>query len=187
VQRLRAESCAVVTGVNTLLYDDPSLNVRAAAQGSSAELSALRQPRRVILDSALRTPATARLLQLPGDVLVLTASAETQRLAGVEVRQLAAGSGGRVDLQAAMQCLAKDYPCNEVLLEAGPTLSGAMVQAGLVDEVIIYIGAKFLGSDAMPLLRLSGLQHMADQIALDIVDATTIDGDLRVTARLRSA
>jgi diaminohydroxyphosphoribosylaminopyrimidine deaminase/5-amino-6-(5-phosphoribosylamino)uracil reductase len=187
VQRLRAESCAVVTGVNTVLHDDPSLNVRAALQGSSAELSALRQPRRVILDSALRTPATARLLQLPGDVLVLTASAETQRLAGVEVRQLAAGSGGRVDLQAAMQCLAKDYQCNEVLLEAGPTLSGAMVQAGLVDEVIIYIGAKFLGSDAMPLLRLSGLQHMADQIALDIVDATTIDGDLRVTARLRSA
>ena len=128
-------------------------------------------------------------LQLPGAVLVLTASAETARLAvpGVEVRQLAADTAGRVDLRAAMQCLAQDYQCNEVLLEAGPTLSGAMVQAGLVDEVILYIGAKFLGSEAMPLLRLSGLQqHMADQIALDITDVTTIGADLRVTARPRS-
>ncbi len=189
VQRLRAESCAVLTGVNTVLSDDPALNVRVDAQGAAAEPSSLRQPRRVILDSALRTPASARLLQLPGAVLVLTASAETARLAvpGVEVRQLAADTAGRVDLRAAMQCLAQDYQCNEVLLEAGPTLSGAMVQAGLVDEVILYIGAKFLGSEAMPLLRLSGLQqHMADQIALDITDVTTIGADLRVTARPRS-
>ncbi len=188
VQRLRAESCAVLTGVNTVLHDDPALNVRVDAQGVDAEPATLRQPRRVILDSTLRTPATASLFQLPGEVLVFTASADAARLSvpGVEVRPLAADASGRVDLRAAMQVLAQDFQCNEVLLEAGPTLSGAMVQAGLVDEVILYIGAKFLGSDAMPLLRLSGLQHMADQIALDILDVTVIDTDLRVTARLRS-
>lgn len=185
VQRLRAESCAVVTGVNTVLQDDPALNVRVDAQGAAAAPAVLRQPRRVILDSALRTPVTARVLQLPGEVLVFT-TCSGRPLAGAEVRQLAAGADERVDLRAAMQSLAQDYQCNEVLLEAGPTLSGAMVQAGLVDEVILYIGAKFLGSDAMPLLRLSGLQHMADQIALHITDVTVIDADLRVTARLHS-
>ncbi len=190
VQRLRAESCAIVTGVNTILSDNPSLNVRAEQlpDPRPADL-ALRQPRRFIIDSALRTPPESRILSLPGEVLFLVATPHPQQVqrfaaSAAQIRQIAVLPGGRVDLRAAMQCLAQDYSCNEVLLEAGPTLSGSMIQAGLVDEVIIYIGAKFLGSDALPLLNLPGLRHMADHVGLEIVDVAGIAGDCRITARL---
>ena len=190
VQRLRAESCAIVTGVNTVLSDDPSLNVRAdQLQDPRAMALALRQPRRVIIDSGLRTPPESRILSLPGDVLFLVANPHPQQMqrfadSSAQIRQVRALPGGRVDLRDAMQCLARDFSCNEVLLEAGPTLSGAMIQAGLVDEVIVYIGAKFLGSDALPLLNLPGLRHMADHIGLEIVDVAGIAGDCRITARI---
>jgi len=190
VQRLRAESCAVVTGVNTVLSDNPALNVRAEQlQHEDAHEIAKRQPRRVIFDSSLRTPPESKILQVPGDVLFMVGSPhpqQLQRFDGSEARiqSVPTVSGGRLDLRAAMEILAKDYHFNEVMVEAGPTLSGAMIQAGLVNEVIIYIGAKFLGSDALPLLQLPGLQHMADHIGLKIVDAKDIAGDCRITAQI---
>ena len=195
VQRLRAAACAVVTGVNTVLIDNPSLNVRPeqwqAHDLSAAQLREIdsRQPLRVIVDSALRTPPQAKILTLPGDALVLTCSPHgqhSQRFAetGAMLREVTTEQGGRVDLRAAMQTLAAEFSCNEVLLEAGPTLSGAMIKAGLVDEVIIYIGAMLLGSDAQPLLNLPGLRQMADRVRLDIIDVRTLDGDCRITARV---
>ena len=195
VQRLRAVACAVVTGVNTVLIDNPSLNVRPeqwqAHDLSAAQLREIdsRQPLRVIVDSALRTPPQAKILTLPGDALVLTCSPHgqhSQRFAetGAMLREVTTEQGGRVDLRAAMQTLAAEFSCNEVLLEAGPTLSGAMIKAGLVDEVIIYIGAMLLGSDAQPLLNLPGLRQMADRVRLDIIDVRTLDGDCRITARV---
>lgn len=190
VQRLRAESCAVMTGVNTILSDDPSLNVRAAQlHDRAAESIAKRQPRRVIIDSALRTPPQSKALQLPGEVLLLVGAPHSRQYdrfedSKVEIQAPATRSDGRVDLRAAMRLLATQYSCNEVMLESGPTLSGAMLQEGLVNEVIIYIGAKFLGSDAMPLFTLPGLTQMADHIALNIIDATIIGGDCRITAQV---
>jgi len=189
VQRLRAESCAIVTGVNTILSDDPSLNVRADQLLDPRAAMPLRQPRRVIIDSGLRTPPESRILSLPGEVLFLVANPHPQQLqrfsgSAAQIRQIPSLPGGRVDLRAAMQCLAQAHGCNEVMLEAGPTLSGAMIQAGLVDEVIVYIGAKFLGSDALPLLNLPGLRHMADHVGLEIVDVAGIAGDCRITARI---
>jgi diaminohydroxyphosphoribosylaminopyrimidine deaminase / 5-amino-6-(5-phosphoribosylamino)uracil reductase len=191
VQRMRAASCAVVTSINTVISDNPSLNVRVE-QMDEADLTALRdrQPRRVIIDSGLRTPPDSKILSLPGDVLLLTCRQHEQQLArfvGVdaEIRNLPMLAGGRVDLHAAMQCLAQDYGCNEVMLEAGPTLSGAMVQAGLIDEVIIYIGARFLGSDALPLFNLPGIDRMQDHIGLKITDVLQIEDGCRITARLR--
>ena len=83
-----------------------------------------------------------------------------------------------------MRSLASDYQCNDVMLEAGPTLSGAMLQAGLVDEIVIYIGARLLGSDALPLFNLPGLRYMKDHIGLEIVDLRAIAGDCRITARV---
>ena len=195
VQRLRASACAVMTGVNTVLIDNPSLNVRPD-QWTDVHLApeqvqeiAARQPLRVILDSVLRTPPEAKLLSLAGDTLVLTCSPHGQHAerfagSGASVREVATEQGGRVDLRAAMQCLAKEYSCNEVLLESGPTLSGAMIKAGLVDEVIIYIGAMFLGSDAQPLLNLPGLRHMSDRVRLDIIGVCMLDGDCRISARI---
>jgi len=200
VQRLRAESCAVLTGVNTVLSDNPSLNVRpeqllaTATVGASPARDSLvdgapRQPLRVILDSSLRTPPESKILSLPGDVLFLVGAPHQQQYGRFKdskaiIREVATVAGGRVDLRAAMALLASEFNCNEVLLEAGPTLGGAMIQAGLVDEVIIYIGAKFLGSDALPLLNLPGLRHMSDHVGLEIVDVLGIEGDCRITARL---
>jgi diaminohydroxyphosphoribosylaminopyrimidine deaminase/5-amino-6-(5-phosphoribosylamino)uracil reductase len=190
VQRLRAESCAVVTGVNTILSDNPSLNVRAEQlQHEHALEIAKRQPRRVIIDSSLRTPPESKIVKLAGDVLFLVGNPHQQQMqrfanSSAVIQAVNTVPGGRLDLRAAMAVLAQDYNCNEVLLEAGPTLSGAMIQAGLVDEVIVYIGPKFLGSDALPLLNLPGLRHMADHISLKIVDVADIGGDCRITAQL---
>ncbi len=190
VQRLRAGACAVVTGVNTVLSDNPGLNLRPD-QLLEADVLAIgkRQPRRVIIDSALRSPPDSKIVSLEGEVLFLVGSPHAQQYqrfaeTQAEIRQIPVLAGGRLDLVAAMRCLAKDYHCNDVMLEAGPTLSGAMIQAGLVDEVIVYIGARFLGSDALPLFNLPGLQHMADHIGLEIIDVRAIAGDCRVTARV---
>lgn len=191
VQLMRASSCAVVTGVNTVLSDNPGLNVRAEQlDHPQADLIAARQPHRVIIDSSLRTPPDSRIIGLPGKVLFLVGQPHPQQRArfngaAAEIREMPVLPGGRLDLRAAMQTLALDYGCNEVMLEAGPTLSGAMVQAGLVDEVVIYIGARFLGSDALPLFHLPGIQRMQDHIALELTDVRPIAGDCRITARLQ--
>ena len=194
VQRLRAQSCAVLTGVNTILADDPSLNVRAEQlPDENAVEIARRQPLRVVVDSTLRTPADARILTLPGNALILTGAPNPQQyqhLAGhidgdrVQIRQLSTTASGRVDLHEALRMLARDYQCNEVLLEAGPILGGAMIQAGLVDELVVYVGAKLLGSDALPLLQLAGLREMKEHIGLELVDVCMIGGDCRITARV---
>lgn len=189
VQRLRATSCAIVTGINTVLSDNPSLNVRPEQLNDPrVQYLAGRQPLRVILDSALRTPTDAAILRQPGNVLLVTAAAAKpvqQVYAGEHVRVLpqALDSKGRPDLRAVLESLAEDYECNDVLLEAGPTLSGAMVQAGLVDELIVYIGAKLLGSDGLPLFRLTGLNSMQDQIELQITGMEQMGDDIRITAR----
>lgn len=191
VQMMRAASCAVVTGVNTVLGDDPGLNVRPE-QMNHAQAAAFseRQPLRVVIDSALRTPPDSRIISLPGQALFLTGRPHAQQRArfdgsGALVREVPVLPGGRLDLQAAMQSLAKHDACNEVMLEAGPTLSGAMVQAGLVDEVVIYVGARFLGSDALPLFHLPGIRRMQDHIALELTDVRQIAEDCRITARLK--
>ena len=188
VQRLRATSCAVLTGVNTVLVDNPSLNVRLEQLTDPRALHlAGKQPLRVVLDSALRTPMDARIFESQGDVLLLCASsaladdARYQR-AGVLVRSMPMTDRGQVDLRATLSMLALDFDCNDVLLEAGPTLSGAMMQAGLVDELVIYMGAKLLGNDAMPLFKLDGLTRMQDQIGLKIIEVEQLGEDCRLIA-----
>lgn len=194
VQRLRAQSCAVLTGVNTVLADNPFLNVRVEqlVEDNPVRIAG-HQPLRVIVDSGLRIPAESRILTLPGNALVLAGapnSQQYQHLAGhidggrVHVRQMPTTATGQVDLHEALRTLARDYQCNEVLLEAGPTLGGAMIKAGLVDELVVYVGAKLLGSDALPLLTLPGLREMKDHIGLELVDVHLVGGDCRITARL---
>ncbi|MDP2381102.1 MAG: RibD family protein, partial [Pseudohongiella sp.] len=170
------------------LVDNPSLNVRLEELSDPrAQHLAGKQPLRVVLDSALRTPMDARLFDAAGDVLLLCAStalADDARYerAGVLVRSMPMTQNGRVDLRATLSMLALDFDCNDVLIEAGPTLAGAMIQAGLVDELVIYMGAKLLGNDAMPLFKLDGLTTMADQIALKIVDIEQLGDDCRLIA-----
>lgn len=188
VQRLRARSSAVVTGVETILKDDAALTVRAGELGLSPELAeqaAARQPLRVVLDSQLRLPAGAKLLGLPGEVLIVTAMGPTHPRAtaltekGGRILSLP-GAGGRVDLNALMTLLAAEYQCNELLLECGATLAGAALQAGLVDELVLYMATTLLGSSARPLLELP-LERMAQQQRLKLIDIRMLGEDLRLT------
>ncbi|NEV62473.1 bifunctional diaminohydroxyphosphoribosylaminopyrimidine deaminase/5-amino-6-(5-phosphoribosylamino)uracil reductase RibD [Thiorhodococcus minor] len=188
VHRLRARSSAILTGIGTVLADDPSLNVRLDASelegmGSADEI---RQPLRVVADSFWRMPTTARMLGLPGETLVAGVEHLPERIAALE----AAGAQvvvcpqhlGRVDLTALMETLAK-RAVNEVLLETGPTLAGAAVSAGLVDEIILYLAPHLMGESAQGLFDLPWVEAMADRVALDIQDVRRVGPDLRIRVR----
>jgi diaminohydroxyphosphoribosylaminopyrimidine deaminase/5-amino-6-(5-phosphoribosylamino)uracil reductase len=188
VQRLRAGSSAIVTGIGTILADNPSLNLRLGAAdlpGLSAGES-VRQPLRVVVDSRWRTPPSARILTLPGTTLIVGAVADIGRMvalkdAGAEV-YLCAARSGQVDLLALMNELAR-REINEVLLESGPTLAGATLAAGLVDEMVLYIAPHLIGDGGRGLFHLPGLERMQDRIALEIIEVRAVGRDLRVTAR----
>jgi diaminohydroxyphosphoribosylaminopyrimidine deaminase/5-amino-6-(5-phosphoribosylamino)uracil reductase len=187
VQYLRARSSAVVTGVGTLLADDPSLNVRLKAEDLTwvdAE-EAVPQPVRVVVDSRLRTPGEAGMLRDGGPVLIACVDQEPAHAvrlesAGARVHRCAE-SGGRVDLVYLFRYLA-DQEINEVLLEAGPTLAGAALQAGLVDELILYLAPHLMGDRGRGLFSLPGLERMRDRIDLALTDTRMIGPDLRITA-----
>lgn len=181
VQRLRARSSAVMTGIGTVLADDPALNVRVDfGQG-------LRQPLRVVVDPRLSMPETAHMLGLPGRTLILTCAddpdAESRlNQAGAEVLRLPARGDG-VDLHAVMRHLAELH-INEVLLETGATLSGAMLAAGLIDELVLYVAPHIMGSGARGLFNLPGLERMEQRIELDILDIRAVGRDWRITAKV---
>jgi diaminohydroxyphosphoribosylaminopyrimidine deaminase/5-amino-6-(5-phosphoribosylamino)uracil reductase len=182
VQRLRARASAIVTGSGTVLADDPSLTVR----DPSLELRG-RQPLRVVFDSGLRLPTTAKLVTDGGPTLVFTTAASLAsrgaalQSAGVALEPLVSRGNG-LDLAAGLERLAR-LECNEVLLEAGPTLAGAFVAAGLVDEVIAYVAATVLGDAARPMLCLPLLENMSERPRFGWVDARPVGGDLRLTLR----
>jgi diaminohydroxyphosphoribosylaminopyrimidine deaminase/5-amino-6-(5-phosphoribosylamino)uracil reductase len=175
VQRLRARSCAMITSIETVLADDPQLNVR--------EFSVVRQPWVVILDSQMRTPCEAKILQQT-KVIVIAAKESERRLAleasGAEVRVLADVSGERVDLPALLNLLAQ-RGCNEVTIEAGGTLNGAFLQAGLVDEMVLYQAPVLLG-EGLPLARFT-LSQLADQFKPQVFERRMVGVDQRITLR----
>ncbi len=180
VHRLRARSSAIITGIGTVLADDPSMNVRLD------DAVEVRQPMRVVLDSRLRMPPQAKML-MPGETMVVCcpdADRDKQtRLeqGGAEVVRLD-GCGDRIDLKALLQLLA-DHEVNEVLIESGSVLAGAFITAGLVDELVVYIAPHLMGAGAKGLVELPGLERMQDRMGLDIVDVRKIGSDLRIIAR----
>jgi diaminohydroxyphosphoribosylaminopyrimidine deaminase / 5-amino-6-(5-phosphoribosylamino)uracil reductase len=178
VQQWRARSCAVLTGIGTVLADDPRLDVRVGA--------VWRQPLRVILDSRLRTPAAARILAKPGAALLFSAIDEPARrgaleLQGAKVERLA---DSRPDLGQVLARLA-ELEVNEVLVEAGPTLAGAFLQGGFADELLLYIAPVLLGPQARPLLQLPELSDLAQGRRYTIMDLCAVGADVRL--RLRPA
>lgn len=184
VQRWRARSCAILTGAGTVLADDPSLTVREAGFPDNL------QPLRVILDPYLSTPPSARMLGLPGHTLILTSSdeeAETAALmkglvnAGAEVIRLEC-RGDALDLPAVLDFLG-GRQINEVLLETGATLSGAMLEQGLIDEMLIYLAPHLMGDSARGLFHLPGLGEMSQRIQLDIIELRAVGQDWRITAK----
>jgi diaminohydroxyphosphoribosylaminopyrimidine deaminase/5-amino-6-(5-phosphoribosylamino)uracil reductase len=180
VQLLRARSSAVLTGIGTVLSDDPSMNVRLTAEQLGID-GDIRQPIRVVVDSHMRFPSDAKLCKLDGDVLILTAADTLNDVAGGEVVKTQAAED-RVDLDAAMSLLAKRQ-VNEVHVEAGATLNGALLKKRLVDEVVIYMAPCLMGDEARGLFSLAGLSEMKDRVHLDIQDVRAIGKDLRITAR----
>tara|TARA_R110002124_G_scaffold9075_7_gene46925 strand:+ start:1193 stop:2338 length:1146 start_codon:yes stop_codon:yes gene_type:complete len=186
VQRLRAMSCAIVTGVGTVLADDCALTVRTAELGlapEAAQLAAGRQPLRVVLDSGLRTPPGAKVLDGSAPTVLChdrTVTAPPAILAsGAERLALRRDEAG-LDLVELMNFLAAQQ-CNEILVESGPRLAGALLQAGLLDELIVYMAPALLGDRARPLLALP-LEHMADKVQLTLDDVRKVGADWRFTA-----
>ncbi len=181
VQRLRARSGAVMTGIGTVLEDDPSLNVRS----EDIDTRGL-QPLRVVLDSRLRMPASARMLTLPGSTLVCcTAGQDDNKLAraGAEVSVYRA-DGERVDVAAVLQDLAR-REVNDVLVEAGPGLSGYLLENDLVDELVIYQAPHIMGSDTRRMFETPGWTALADRRGLEIRDVSRVGDDTRITATIR--
>ena len=172
VQRLRARACAILTGSGTVRTDNPKLTVR--------ELDIGRQPLRVVVDSTLATPPTAAILP----ALVACHAADPVRrtaleAAGAEVVELP-GSGGRVDLAALLTLLAQ-RGVNELHVEAGAGLNGALLEAGLVDEWIAYVAPMAAGNAARGLFATAPLASLAGAARFRLADVRQLGADLRLT------
>ena len=175
----RARACAVLTGIGTVLADDPRLDVR--------DVATPRQPVRVVVDSALQTPPLSRILQGAGPVWIYTATQSSGREAaliarGAHITHLPEASG-KVDLRAMLADLAR-REINEVHVEAGSKLNGSLMRAGLVDELLIYLAPKLLGP-GQPMIALPELQALTQATALEFIGCDPIGLDLRLRARLQ--
>lgn len=187
VHRLRARSSAILTGFGTVKADDPSMNVRLdpADLGLDEDLRT-PQPLRVVLDPHLETPATARMLSLPGPVLIVCSDearldAAPLEAAGAQVVTRPA-NGDLLELRQVMAYLASQE-INEVLLETGAVLAGAMMAEGLIDELVVYLAPHLMGSGARGLFNLPAIELMSQRIPLEITDLRQIGADIRITAR----
>ncbi len=201
VQRWRARSSAILTGSGTVVADDPRLTVRlpgdspGTASGAggycppyaaAGRTPAIGVPWRVVLDRQLRTPAGSHVLDGATPTLVLhgaAASCADDRFARVDCVPLPTQDGG-FDLHAVLALLA-DRDCNEIHVEAGPTLCGALFAAGVVDELLLYVAPLLLGDDARPLLHLPSLSDMTARWQLQMLDRRMLGPDTRL--RLRPA
>lgn len=184
VQRWRARSSAILSGIGTLMADDPRLTVRLPESTDPDGDTKRVLPSRVILDRTLRTPNGAHVLDGSVPTLILHAGNSTpidQRfarveLAAVEIRE------GRLDLSSVLAILAA-RDVNEIQVEAGPTLCGALFAEGLVDELLLYIAPVLLGDAARPLLALPALGDMAARWKLGVIDQRMLGSDWRLLLR----
>jgi diaminohydroxyphosphoribosylaminopyrimidine deaminase/5-amino-6-(5-phosphoribosylamino)uracil reductase len=178
-QRWRARACAVLTGIGTVRDDDPQLTVR--------EVETTRQPLRVVVDSRLETPPTARILQ-GGPVLVAVAvddekRANLLRAAGAEV-MLLPNPAGKVELKDLLEELGR-RGINEVHAEAGFKLNGSLLREGLVDELLLYLAPCLIGHQASGLFNLPELTTLDCKCRLEIRDLRQVGEDIRLIARFR--
>ena len=176
--RWRARACAILTGIGTVRDDDPRLDVR--------EVETTRQPLRVIVDSRLETPPTARILQ-GGPVLLAAAVDDAERAnllkaAGAEILLLP-NAAGKVELPALLNALAA-RGINEVHVEAGWKLNGSLLREGLVDELLLYMAPCLIGHHAAGLFNLPELSDLAGKRPLSLRDVRQVGGDIRILARL---
>ena len=184
VQLWRARSGAILTGADTVLTDDPAHTVRIMADGTpcAAEISDVPHPMRVVADTRLRTPATAQLLTQPGRVVIAHGSRTTDRehlaQTGAELLAVPADDAG-LKLDWLLTWLAQQ-DVNDVFTEAGPRLLGALLSAGLVDEVLWYLAPNLLGLNAREALAVGPFEKMAERIDLQLLEHTRVGADLRL-------
>jgi len=179
VQRLRASSGAILTGIETVLADDPSLTVRDTQIPQHGA-----QPMRVVLDSRLRISPGAKMLKLSGDTLIYCVTGEGEQAiakAGAEVCVVAAAAG-QVDLPEVLADLAR-RDINDVLVEAGPTLAGSLLEAKLVDEIVIYQAPHIMGSETRGMVTTPAWLSLQQRLELEILDTRKIGVDMRIVAR----
>jgi diaminohydroxyphosphoribosylaminopyrimidine deaminase / 5-amino-6-(5-phosphoribosylamino)uracil reductase len=177
VQRFRAASGAVLTGIGTVLADDPSLTVRDRSLAS-------RQPGRVVLDSRLRMPRAAIMLTLPGETHVFCVDDGNRAVledAGASVHKCA-GKNGEVDAAEVLGKLA-EMEINDVFVEAGRVLSGSLLTSGLVDELVIYQAPHIMGSETRGMFDTPAWTGLQDRLELDYVDVRRFGRDTRIIAR----
>lgn len=188
VQRLRAQSAAILSTSATVLADDPSLTVRwdelDAETQSIYPRENLRQPLRIILDSQNRVTPQHRVVNQPGATWLARLQADAQTWPQ-DVEQLTfPAHGGGVDLVVMMMQLAKRQ-VNSIWVEAGAQLAGALLQAGLVDELILYIAPKLLGDNGRGLCQLPGLERLADAPEFVFSEVRQIGPDLRLRLKAK--
>ncbi|TVQ30059.1 MAG: bifunctional diaminohydroxyphosphoribosylaminopyrimidine deaminase/5-amino-6-(5-phosphoribosylamino)uracil reductase RibD [Wenzhouxiangella sp.] len=172
-QRWRARASALLTGIGTVLADDPQLNLRLPGID--------RQPLRVVADSRARLPQCARMLNLPGPVLVASTRPAPWSREGLAWWQGPANPAGRLDLEALLAMLVT-REVNEVHVEAGAMLSGALLEAGLVDELLVYQAPVLLG-DGQAMLALPGMEKFDQRLHLDLIDSRRLGPDWRFIYR----
>jgi diaminohydroxyphosphoribosylaminopyrimidine deaminase/5-amino-6-(5-phosphoribosylamino)uracil reductase len=185
VQKYRASADAILTGQGTLLADDPSLNVRLNTDDLGIQ-GEIRHPVRVVLDNDLQISGQAKMLGLNGETWIYTCIDNQQKKQqleqlGAKVFRSVADKQNYLQLEPILKDLAK-REINEVHVEAGQTLTGALLEQGLVDELIIYMAPVLMGSDARGLFYLPSLQHLRDKIHLEIKDIRAIGRDWRIIA-----
>lgn len=176
--RWRARSCAVMTGIGTLKDDDPQLTVR--------DVQTDRQPLRIVVDSRLRITPQAKMLD-GGAVLIATAAQDASKAQALEAKGASIvvlpNGEGKVDLLQLMGHLAK-LGLNEVLVEAGLNLNSALLRAGVVDELLLYLAPVMLGDAARGMLDLGELTQMQQRLELEIRDSRMVGPDMRILARI---
>jgi len=192
VQRLRARHCALITGVETVLADNPSLNIRHCELGHLGDkLSALElhQPLRVVLDSRARLTTKQTLFSIESPILLVScvaypASEQENWPSYVSQIKCAADESGRVSLSELFEYLGKS--CNSVLIEAGATLAGSVIAQGHGDELVLYQAMKILGSAGRNLVTLEDYQAMSDVPTMKLIDERKVGLDTRLTLDIRS-
>lgn len=193
VHKMRARSGALVTGIGTVLADDPSLTVRLPAE----ELAKMNltvencHPLRVVLDPHLSMPLDAKMLALPGRTIIMTsrdavdANPELVERFNTQNTELVAVSSkeDRLDIHSILNYLAEEEQINDVMVESGAIVAGAFMESGLVNELYCFIAPSLLGHQAKPMFVLPSVEHMVDKIQLKIDSVEMFGEDICIIAK----
>jgi len=196
VQRYRAQSCAVITGADAILFDDARMTVRWSELGQLSKQypqESLRQPVRVVIDSQCRLTPDLAFFKQPSKIILIRSSLENiqpwphfveqVQIPFAEKKEVLAGETAKIDLTLLLKDLAK-RGLNDVLIESGARLAGAFIEQNLVDELILYQAPKLMGGDAKSLLNMPSIESLACAKGITFKDIRLVGKDIRLIATL---